>query len=277
MGWSNARIADTGFKGYVAHEFVPTGRPSGLSAQSQQTCVTFKAAPPFSPGARNSAAPALSACRKNLRQSPLQAPSFNVRHSGLSSPKQPAAASITIHSSSYPCRSSSRVLCLIFFRLAVSAKRLNLPCQTQHRLFSGRSDRRARNTPIRLACLSRCPGAHSRRNRERQGCVWSCCDLGRPARLMQIVAHPDDEDGGMLTLQARGHGVSTLLMTLNRGEGGQNKIGSNLSDVLGVLRAEELLASDEYYGSAGRFSRVADFGFQDRRGNVRNGAATMSP
>ena len=85
--------------------------------------------------------------------------------------------------------------------------------------------------------------------------------LGTTARLMQVVAHPDDEDGGLLTLEARGHGVSTLLMTLNRGEGGQNKIGSNLSDVLGVLRAEELLASDEYYGVQERFSRVADFGF----------------
>jgi len=52
-----------------------------------------------------------------------------------------------------------------------------------------------------------------------------------------------------------------LLMTLNRGEGGQNKVGSNLSDVLGVLRTEELLAADEYYGVQERFSRVADFGF----------------
>ena len=85
--------------------------------------------------------------------------------------------------------------------------------------------------------------------------------LSTTARLMQTVAHPDDEDGGMLTLESRGRGVSTLLMTLNRGEGGQNKIGSNLSDVLGVLRAEELLASDQYYGVQQRFSRVADFGF----------------
>jgi LmbE family N-acetylglucosaminyl deacetylase len=85
--------------------------------------------------------------------------------------------------------------------------------------------------------------------------------LGTTARLMQVVAHPDDEDGGLLTLEARGQGVNTLLMTLNRGEGGQNKIGSNLSDVLGVLRAEELLASDQYYGVQDRFSRVADFGF----------------
>jgi LmbE family N-acetylglucosaminyl deacetylase len=85
--------------------------------------------------------------------------------------------------------------------------------------------------------------------------------LSTTARLMQTVAHPDDEDGGMLTLEARGHGDSVLLMTLNRGEGGQNKVGSNLSDVLGVLRTLELLAADEYYGVQERFSRVADFGF----------------
>ncbi len=85
--------------------------------------------------------------------------------------------------------------------------------------------------------------------------------LGTTARLMQTVAHPDDEDGGMLTLESRGRGANVLLMTLNRGEGGQNKVGSNLSDVLGVLRTEELLAADEYYGVQERFSRVADFGF----------------
>src|SRR2546425_6824169 len=85
--------------------------------------------------------------------------------------------------------------------------------------------------------------------------------LHTTARLMQTTAHPDDEDGGMLTLEARGHGVTTLLMTLTRGEGGQNKVGSNLFDVLGVLRALELTASDRYYGVEQRFSRVADFGY----------------
>ena len=85
--------------------------------------------------------------------------------------------------------------------------------------------------------------------------------LSTTARLMQTVAHPDDEDGGMLTLESRGRGASVLLMTLNRGEGGQNKVGSNLSDVLGVLRTLELLAADQYYGVQERFSRVADFGF----------------
>src|SRR5450755_2297488 len=85
--------------------------------------------------------------------------------------------------------------------------------------------------------------------------------LQTTGRLMQTTAHPDDEDGGMLTLEARGKGVSTLLMTLNRGEGGQNKLGSNLFDALGVLRTLELLAADRYYGVEQRFSRVADFGY----------------
>jgi len=65
----------------------------------------------------------------------------------------------------------------------------------------------------------------------------------------------------MLTLESRGHGNSTLLMTLTRGEGGQNKLGSNLFDVLGVVRTLEVLAADRYYGVEQRFSRVADFGY----------------
>ncbi len=85
--------------------------------------------------------------------------------------------------------------------------------------------------------------------------------LHTTARLMHTVAHPDDEDGGMLTFESRGHGVSTLQLTLNRGEGGQNAIGSNLLDELGIVRTLELLAADRYYGVEQRFTRVADFGF----------------
>ncbi|MGB9232794.1 MAG: PIG-L family deacetylase [Terriglobales bacterium] len=92
--------------------------------------------------------------------------------------------------------------------------------------------------------------------------------LETTGRLMQVVAHPDDEDGGMLTLEDRGKGVETLLMTLTRGEGGQNKLGSNLFDVLGVLRTLELLAADRYYGVEQRFSRVADFGYSKTPGET---------
>jgi LmbE family N-acetylglucosaminyl deacetylase len=85
--------------------------------------------------------------------------------------------------------------------------------------------------------------------------------LSTTARLMHTTAHPDDEDGGMLTFESRGLGTHTLLMTLTRGEGGQNKLGSSLFDSLGVLRTLELLQSDRYYGVEQRFSHVADFGF----------------
>jgi len=85
--------------------------------------------------------------------------------------------------------------------------------------------------------------------------------LHTTARLMHTTAHPDDEDGGMLTLESRGRGVSALQLTLNRGEGGQNKVGSNLLDELGIVRTLELLGADRYYGVEQRFTRVADFGF----------------
>ena len=85
--------------------------------------------------------------------------------------------------------------------------------------------------------------------------------LQTTGRLMMIVAHPDDEDGGLLTLESRGKGVQTLLLTLTRGEGGQNKTGDTFSDELGILRTLELLAADRYYGVEQRFTRVADFGY----------------
>src|SRR4051812_29578602 len=85
--------------------------------------------------------------------------------------------------------------------------------------------------------------------------------LRTTARLMQTTAHPDDEDGGMLTYESRGKGATTMLFTLTRGEGGQNRMGSNLFDELGVLRTLELLASGRYYGVEQRFSHVADFGY----------------
>ena len=85
--------------------------------------------------------------------------------------------------------------------------------------------------------------------------------LENTGRLMMVVAHPDDEDGGLLTLESRGKGVAALLLTLTRGEGGQNKTGDTFSDELGILRTLELLAAGRYYGVEQRFTRAADFGY----------------
>ena len=81
------------------------------------------------------------------------------------------------------------------------------------------------------------------------------------ASLAMVVAHPDDEDGGMLTYESRGQGVDTTLLTLNRGEGGQNVMTSDYWDQLGTMRTQELLAAGNYYGVHQYFTRVADFGF----------------
>jgi LmbE family N-acetylglucosaminyl deacetylase len=81
------------------------------------------------------------------------------------------------------------------------------------------------------------------------------------ASLLMIVAHPDDEDGGMLTYEARGMGVRAGMLTLNRGEGGQNVVTGDFNDALGLIRTQELLKADEYLGVDQMFGSVADFGF----------------
>jgi LmbE family N-acetylglucosaminyl deacetylase len=81
------------------------------------------------------------------------------------------------------------------------------------------------------------------------------------ASMTMVVAHPDDEDGGMLTYESRGLGVDTTLLTLNRGEGGQNDMTANYWDELGTMRTQELLGADNYYGVHQYWTRVADFGF----------------
>ncbi len=81
------------------------------------------------------------------------------------------------------------------------------------------------------------------------------------ASLLMITAHPDDEDGGMLAYETRGEGATATLLTLNRGEGGQNVMSNDYWDRLGEVRTQELLQADRYYGVQEYFTRVADFGF----------------
>ncbi|MGA2712381.1 MAG: PIG-L family deacetylase [Bryobacteraceae bacterium] len=85
------------------------------------------------------------------------------------------------------------------------------------------------------------------------------------ASLLMVTAHPDDEDGGMLTYETRGQGVRAGLLTLNRGEGGQNVMAMDLYDALGLTRTEELLAADRYLGVEQYFTRAIDYGFSKTR------------
>ena len=85
--------------------------------------------------------------------------------------------------------------------------------------------------------------------------------LGTTASLMMIVAHPDDEDGALLTYLSRGLGVRCTLLTLTRGEGGQNAMSVDSYDALGIIRTNELLKADEFYGAKQLWGTEADFGF----------------
>jgi LmbE family N-acetylglucosaminyl deacetylase len=85
------------------------------------------------------------------------------------------------------------------------------------------------------------------------------------ASILMVTAHPDDEDGGMLAYETRGLGARGVLMTLNRGEGGQNAMSPDMYDALGLVRTQELLAADRYYGVDQYWGTQIDYGFSKTR------------
>src|SRR5256885_1433834 len=89
--------------------------------------------------------------------------------------------------------------------------------------------------------------------------------LQTTASAMHTCAHPDDEHGGVLALLSRGQGVRVALLTLNRGEAGDNAIGPELFDAVGLIRTEELLIAGRYYGLDRQyFTTVVDYGLSQR-------------
>ena len=79
--------------------------------------------------------------------------------------------------------------------------------------------------------------------------------------FLMITAHPDDEDNPLFVMLSRGRGHRTGLLSLTRGGGGQNEIGSELFEALGILRTEELMSMHRYDGARQFFSRAYDFGY----------------
>jgi LmbE family N-acetylglucosaminyl deacetylase len=85
--------------------------------------------------------------------------------------------------------------------------------------------------------------------------------LGTVGTVMHATAHPDDENNALLARQSAGQGLRVVLATATRGNGGQNEIGPELFEALGVLRTEELLAAHRFDGAEQFFTRAVDFGF----------------
>jgi LmbE family N-acetylglucosaminyl deacetylase len=80
-------------------------------------------------------------------------------------------------------------------------------------------------------------------------------------RILYITAHPDDESGAILTYLARGLHADVALLSITRGEGGQNALGPEQAPQLGLIRTQELLAATRGYGVKLYFTRAKDFGF----------------
>lgn len=81
------------------------------------------------------------------------------------------------------------------------------------------------------------------------------------ATLLHVAAHPDDENTALITYFARGRGYRTGYLSLTRGDGGQNEIGPEFDEKLGVARTQELLAARQLDGGRQFFTRAIDFGY----------------
>jgi LmbE family N-acetylglucosaminyl deacetylase len=85
--------------------------------------------------------------------------------------------------------------------------------------------------------------------------------LGTTKRVLMIGAHPDDENTAVIAELALGDGADVAYLSLTRGEGGQNLIGPELQEALGIIRTEELLAARRLDGAQQFFTRAYDYGF----------------
>jgi LmbE family N-acetylglucosaminyl deacetylase len=85
--------------------------------------------------------------------------------------------------------------------------------------------------------------------------------LASTGTFMETTAHPDDEDNALLATLGRGAGMRTVIVTATRGDGGQNEIGPELFQALGVLRTAELAAVHRFDGAEQFFTRAVDFGY----------------
>src|SRR5215475_8412915 len=79
--------------------------------------------------------------------------------------------------------------------------------------------------------------------------------------VLYVAAHPDDENTQVIAYLARGRGYRTAYLSLTRGDGGQNLLGPQLREQLGVARTEELLAARRLDGGRQFFTRANDFGY----------------
>src|SRR5882762_12011251 len=105
------------------------------------------------------------------------------------------------------------------------------------------------------------PAPATTTNEDRIALYQALLDLQNPWTVMCVAAHPDDEDGTSLTVLRHKYGVHTVSLFSTYGEGGQNAVGPELYEELGVIRARETIAAARIQGSEPYFLGLKDFGY----------------
>jgi LmbE family N-acetylglucosaminyl deacetylase len=119
----------------------------------------------------------------------------------------------------------------------------------------------SRTAAVLLAGAALLAGVPGARAQSVQDTVQAINKARVTTRILYVTAHPDDETAGMLAYLSRGLYADVALLTITRGQGGQNAIGPEQDGPLGVVRTTELLAADSHYGTHQFFTRAVDPGF----------------
>ncbi|MFM9079361.1 MAG: PIG-L family deacetylase, partial [Opitutaceae bacterium] len=117
-----------------------------------------------------------------------------------------------------------------------------------------------RLTPILLTALVSLAGAAPAEN-DPSEIVRELRSFATTGTLLHVAAHPDDENTQLITYFARARGYRTAYLSLTRGDGGQNDIGREFDEKLGLARTHELLAARRIDGGRQFFTRAIDFGY----------------
>ncbi|MDF1697399.1 MAG: PIG-L family deacetylase [Saprospiraceae bacterium] len=97
---------------------------------------------------------------------------------------------------------------------------------------------------------------------ETSGEIYNALEkFGVLANVLYVAAHPDDENTRMISYLSNEVKANTRYLSLTRGDGGQNLIGPEIKELLGVIRTQELLAARRVDGGSQMFTRANDFGY----------------
>ena len=112
-----------------------------------------------------------------------------------------------------------------------------------------------------LLCLSYPVTAQQPRKPNSAEIFESIQKLNFLGNVLYVAAHPDDENTRLISLISNKYKARTAYLSLTRGDGGQNLIGSEIRESLGIIRTQELLAARAIDGGEQFFTRANDFGF----------------